>query len=374
VTDRSGNTDSVKVSVTVTDNVSRETNITKRIDQDRNVVHIGDTVVFVLTATNAYGGDRNLIIVDSLPDGLSLVEESVPGNTSVRLDKKVIAINHGFLAEGETVSYTIAARVEQEGTWTNYAYLYRAEKRISDANATLTAERPNLVLTAEIREGDYTTKILSSGTLSPSTYNVSGDYRLVTTLENKGGATVNRIDVKTTYDPAKQQYVVSSGAEVTDYGNEITWTVHNLEGKDNLEITFKPLVAAICTLRSEIATYLPHEIDRDDNVASVAVNQAIVSVPNVLTSGNPKLYIDDLVKIQSTIKEATMRIVNTWGNQVHYIRYPGDGIPDSSTREEKSWFDVNATNIARGTYWYELVIQYKTGETYVIKDYIEVLR
>ncbi|MDR0738191.1 MAG: hypothetical protein LBF39_03845, partial [Prevotellaceae bacterium] len=63
---------------------------------------------------------------------------------------------------------------------------------------------------------------------------------------------------------------------------------------------------------------------------------------------------------------ATMRVVNTWGNQVYYIRRREDAIRGAS------WF--NSANVARGTYWYELTIHYENGMSYIIRDYVEVLK
>jgi uncharacterized repeat protein (TIGR01451 family) len=361
VEDQWGNRDSVQLKITIAENAPRETNIAKRI-QGRNVVNKGDTVTFILTVTNTFGGDLNLFIVDSLPAGLSFVEDKIPGNSSVDLTRKVITINHGFLAEGASVDYVITVRVEQAGTWTNYARLYRAGQRIGEAQATLTAQQPELTLTAKIREGDYT-----NTEISPAMYNVPDNYRLVVTLENKGGATVNQIDVRIIYSPSIHRFVSSSrGAEVTDNGGGvITWTVYDFEGslREELELMFAPLIAATYTFVNEITTQLPFE-DPSDNICLVTVNQAIVKVPNVLTPEHPELYIKDMDN--AAITEATMKVFNTWGNQVSYISRRKEVI------KETCWFD--SSNLARATYWYELVIQYENGMSYVIRDYIEVLK
>jgi uncharacterized repeat protein (TIGR01451 family) len=354
-----------QVQVTVED-VKRETAIDKRI-QGRDVANKGDTVTFIITVTNKLGSDHNLIIVDSLPAGLSLLEDKVPGNTSVNLAKKVVTINHGSLGEGATVSYAIAARVEQEGMWTNYARLYRAEKPVDRAEATLNAELPELSLTAKIREGDYT-----NTEPSPAIYNVPDDYRLVVTLENEGGATIDRVDTRITYDPFVHQFFGSSrGAEVTDNGSgTITWTVHNFDGKRkvDLELMFKPLIAATYTFWNTITTQLSYEKNHSNNAATVTVNQVIIKVPNVVTSQNPDLHIQDLVELKEYIEYATMRVVNIWGNQVYYVLpLKGDDISG-----ETIWF--NAGTLTRGTYYYELIIHYKDGSTHTIKDYVEVLK
>jgi fimbrial isopeptide formation D2 family protein len=366
LTDLSGNTYTAPVQVNITDNVARETTIEKRI-QGRDVANRGDMVTFVITVTNKFGSDRNLVIVDSLPEGLSLVEDKVPGNAFVDLTKKVITINHGFLNEGATVSYTIVARVEELEALTNYAYLYRAEKRIGEAQITLNALQPKLSLTANIRDGDYISK--QAGALPSDTlYNVSGRYRLDITLKNEGGATVNRIDVRIPYNPFAQKFESSSRvAGVTDNGNGIlTWTVNNFDGnfETGLELAFMPLIAATYTFENSITTYLPDE-DPSDNDAPVTVNQIIVDVPNVVTSEKPELHIRGLEN--PAIEEVTMKTVNIWGNQVYFARYPKDEITDATC-----WFE--AGNLARGTYWYELVIRYQNGSSHVIRDYVEVLK
>jgi uncharacterized repeat protein (TIGR01451 family) len=367
VKDKSDNIDSTQVRVNVIDDVARETIIEKRI-QGRNVVNRGDTVTFVITVTNKFGSDRNLIIVDSLPYGLSLVKDKVPGNTFVDLTERVITINHGFLDEGATVSYMIVARVEQEGMWTNPAYLSRAETRIDEAGATLNASQPKLSLRAKIREGDYT-GVRTGASPSDTIYDVPDRYRLVVRLKNEGVATVNRIDVRIPYDPFMQRFEGSSrGTEVTDDGNGIiTWTVHNFEGnfRADLELTFVPLIAVIYTFRNEIATQLPYE-DPSDNVAPVTVNQVIVDIPNVVTSEKPELHIRGLEN--PAIEDVTMKTVNIWGNQVYYARHRKGEIDDRNT----CWFD--AGNLARGTYWYELVIRYQNGSSYLVRDYVEVLK
>jgi fimbrial isopeptide formation D2 family protein len=360
--DQWGNMACVEVLVILVDDMMRETTITKRI-QGRDVANQGDTVTFIITVTNKFGGDHDIVIVDSLPAGLSLVEDRVPSNASVDLTRKVVTINHGALGEGETVSYAIVARVERPGMWTNYAYLERAGKRIDEAVATLNALLPELTLTAKIREGDYT-----NVEVSPSTYNVPSTYRMVTTLENKGGATVDRIDVQIHYDPFIQRFAGSSrGAEVTDYGNGVLiWTVYNFEGnfKVDLELTFIPLIAVTYTFVNEIMTQLPYE-DPSDNVALVTVNQAIIDVPNVVTSDHPELHIRGLNNF--AIEEVVMKTVNIWGNQVYYAHHRKGDI-----EEDTCWFD--AGSLARGTYWYELVIRYQNGSSYVIRDYVEVLK
>jgi hypothetical protein len=247
--------------------------------------------------------------------------------------------------------------------WTNYARLYRAEKRIAEAEVSLNALQPELILTARIREGDYTnTEPL------PAIYNVPDNYHLLVSLENRGGATVDRIDVRITYNPFVHQFAGSSrGAEVTDNGNAIIWTVHNFEGslKLDLELMFRPLIAATYTFVNEITTHLPYE-DPIDNTAWVTVNQAIIKVPNVVTSEYPDLYIKGMEN--PAIEEATMKVFNIWGNQVSYIRHRHEDIDVLTT----SWF--NAGNLARGTYYYVLVTRYQNGSLYTIRDYVEVLK
>jgi uncharacterized repeat protein (TIGR01451 family) len=350
-----------QLQVDVVDDELHKTTIAKRI-QGRTEANRGDTVTFIITVSNQFGDDCSLIIVDSLPGGLRLIEDKVPGSAFVDLTKRVVTINHGLLNEGATVDYKIVAWVMQAGAWTNYAYLYCAEEFVDKAEATLNALSPGLTLTAEIRDGDYT-----NSEMSPATYNVTGTYRLLVTLENKG-AMVNRVDVRIPYDPVAQRFEGSSrGTEVTDNGNGLlTWTVNNFDGtfRANLELTFMPLIAAVSTFRSEITTQLLYE-DPSDNDASVTVNQAIVDVPNVLTSEHPELHIKDLDN--PAIDEAYVRTVNIWGNQVYYAHYKRDEINASTC-----WF--NAVNLAKGTYWYELVIRYQNGSTYVTKDYVEVLK
>jgi uncharacterized repeat protein (TIGR01451 family) len=368
VTDKNGQKDSVLVKIEVNDNVSRETTIEKYI-QGRDVANVGDTVTFVITVTNTYGSDRNLIIVDSLPDGLTLVENKLPGNAFVDINRKVITINHGFLVEGATVNYTIAAKVEKTGKLTNHAFLYRAEKRLpGKAEATLNASQPELSLTAKVRDGDYTGVSKHIGALPSDTmYNVPGRYRLVVSLKNEGGATVDRIDVQISYEPSAQRFEGSSrGAEVTDNGGVLTWTVYNFDGnfEADLELTFMPLIATVYTFEAGITTELQGD-NPDNNVDWVTVNQAIVNVPNVVTSDKPELHIEGLDN--PAVDEAYVKTVNIWGNQVYYARYRGSEITNATC-----WF--NGTKLARGTYWYELVIKYQNGTSHTIRDYVEVLK
>jgi fimbrial isopeptide formation D2 family protein/uncharacterized repeat protein (TIGR01451 family) len=366
VEDARGNKDSAQVQITVIDDVPRETAITKRIE-GRDVANIGDTVTFVIKVTNEFGGDRNLILVDSLPDGLKAVD--IPGNSSVDFTGRVVTINHGALAAEASVEYRIKAVVTQTGEYVNHAYLYRQYINkagyVDAAEASpLHATQPELVLTAKIREGDYT----NTEVMSPGTYNVPGDYRLIVRLENTGGAMAARpIDVRIPYDPSVHRFAGSSrGGDIRDYGNLIVWTVTDLNNGqyEDLELTFVPLIAYVYTFHIGTDNFLPNE-DPSNNSTTVVVNQAIVNVPNVLTSEHPELYIKELRN--EAITEVTVSVVNTWGNQVYYTRRRKDDINDRTC-----WF--NAANLARGTYWYELTIRYDQNRTYVIRDYVEVLK
>jgi hypothetical protein len=359
-TDQYGNKDSVQVWITVVDDVPRDTGIEKYI-QGSNVANRGDIVTFVIRVTNAYGGDRNLIIVDSLPTGLIAVD--IPANSSVDFTGRVVTINHGILKPEARVEYRITARVEQVDVGlTNRVYLFRKDVYTGKhAEVTLHAMQPELVLTAKIREGDYT-----NVEASPSTYNVPSDYRLIVNLENTRGATDRPVHVSITYDSYVHQFVGSSrGGDVTDDGNVIVWTLQSLAGnghKEELELHFVPRIAMVYTFHIAADTFL--DDNPSDNYATVTVNQAIIKVPNVVTAEYPDLYIEELDN--EAITEASIRVINTWGNQVYYTRHRKEGISGAS------WF--NSANLARGTYWYELVVHYENGMSYVIKDYIEVLK
>jgi uncharacterized repeat protein (TIGR01451 family) len=364
--DLSGNTYSVTVRVIVENDVSQRETVIEKCIQDKHgdcqpnsKANVGDIVTFVIKVANEYGGDRNLVIVDSLPEGLSVVD--VPGNSSIDLlTGRVVTIEHGPLAPEESRTYVITARVEQTGTFVNHAYLYREDERIGEAAATVLALQPELVLTARVREGDYT-----NTEASPSTYNVPSDYRLIVRLENTGGAIADRpIKVQLTYNPDAQRFVGSSrGGDVTDNSGTITWTISGLAGLEELELSFVPRIACIYTFEAEV-DILAGE-NPTDNFASVTVNQAIIKVPNVVTSDHPELHIRGMHN--ESITGGTMKVVNTWGNQVSYVHHEKDEISIDAV-----WF--NSANISRGTYWYELVVRYENGMSYVIRDYVEVLK
>jgi hypothetical protein len=362
--DLSGNTYSVTVKVMVEDDVTqRETGIEKYVRDKygnyltNSIANVEDTVTFVIKITNVHGGDRNLVIVDHLPEGLRAVD--VPDNSSIDLAGRVITLRHDALAPEGTKTYVITAKIERTGLWENRAYLYRYDLLLDEATATVQVTQPELELTAKVRDGDYT-----NTEASPAIYNVPGDYRLIIGLENTSGDLMadRPLHVRVTYNPSDQQFVGSSrGGDVTDNSGSITWTMYSLAGQEELELRFVPLRAIGSTFTAEV-DILPRE-NPDNNAASVLVNQAIIKVPNVVTSDNPKLYIEDMEN--EAIMEGTIRVVNTWGNQVYYVRHRKETL-------REAWFD--AANVARGTYWYELVVRYEDGRSYVIKDYVEVLK
>jgi uncharacterized repeat protein (TIGR01451 family) len=358
VTDGSNNTTTKYIWVVLTDEAVRTTTITKAV-QGPNEVNEGDIVTFVITVTNTEGGDLNLTVEDNLPEGLELLEVLDADNYAE--DGRNVTISLGSLQEYASVEYRIKVRAVTAGTYTNHAHLYRSQKAyyVDHAQCGLTVLKPDVALTAQVHESDYISKSATG------VYSVTGDYRLALRLKSNNSAPVERLQVDIAYDPQSQRFNGSPG-DVKDNGNgTLTWTIHdfgNSEGhsEEETELMFIPLRAITYTFVGEIITAIPGE-EAADNRVTVSVNQAIVSVPNVLTAEHPDLRIKDLDN--EAIEEVSIRVVNIWGNQVTYRQH----FTGSAT-------GVSAKDFSRGTYWYELTIFYNDKKKYIIRDYIEVLK
>jgi uncharacterized repeat protein (TIGR01451 family) len=90
---------------------------------------LGDTVEYVLTVSNDAGATSTAFginVVDSVPDGLTIVSTDPVSNVTVNNSSNIVSWFIPSLPPGEVVTLSIFAQVNTAGTWENCAEIMAA--------------------------------------------------------------------------------------------------------------------------------------------------------------------------------------------------------------------------------------------------------
>jgi uncharacterized repeat protein (TIGR01451 family) len=330
-----------------------------------NAATAGDVVTFIIrvdSRTNTNNAD--FWIRDILPAGLQLIsladESAVYGPDWVKVP--VPTLNDGGHRE-----VTVTARVTEEAgdTVVNYAEVFRESAPdiiLHSTTASLYTTRPDLTITAKVIDAKEAT--------GNKLYEIDREYTFQITYSNVGALPVQQATLTASFDPNRQQvlYVNNNGA-IENNSGRVTWQLNNIRSADPerfVEMRVEPLLPGASTTTFYIDTK-EAEWPKSNNADTIIVDQHIWIIPNVLTDygDNTVLRIPQLEDARYHVTQARFSVYNTWGNMVYRNRNY-KGISD----EEK----FSGRNLSKGTYYYELVLEFDDGSNSVLKGWIMILK
>lgn len=169
---------------------------------DDNDYGLGDIITFTITVTNnGPSNATNVIVNDTLPQGLSLVE----GDLNHKID---------LLEVGKSYNFTVKARADREGYFTNVASANCDEnKTVVKANVTVGVFNPDLKITKKTNESVALLHDLVNFTI---------------TVLNHGIRNATNVVITDALDTDAFR-LVNSSKGVTQEGNKLIWKVDRLD-------------------------------------------------------------------------------------------------------------------------------------------------
>ena len=324
---------------------------------------IGDLVTFIIRVTSRVNTDNDTLWVrDVLPAGLEFVElphggQYIPASHEVKVQ---LLPPHSSRRD-----VTVVARVTDAAgdTVINYAEVYRHNMPhviLDTAVASLFTTKPDLTVTASVIDAKEST--------GSKSYMVDREYTFQAKYANIGALPVKQATLTATFNPKQVQvrYVNNSGV-IGD--GKVTWQLANIAKADperSVEMRVEPLLPGNAVTTFCIDTQEP-EAPKDNNCDVIEVDQHIWIIQNVLTDygENTVLHIPQLNDPKYHVARARLTVVNVWGNMV-YRNADYKGITD----EEK----FSGRNLSKGTYYYELIVEFDDGTTTTMKHWVMILR
>jgi hypothetical protein len=328
---------------------------------------IDDIITFIVRVDSRINTtNADLWIRDSLPMGLRLEPLDAP-NAIYGPDWAWVKVPVPPLSAGQHWEITIKARLTTEAgnTVINYAEIFRnsAPTIILDtATAAIYSTRPDLMITASVIDAKEKT--------GNKSYVADREYTFQVEYQNIGALPVRQATLTATFDPLRQRvlYTNNNGVTLNNEG-KVTWQLTDILNSDparSVEMRVEPLLPGASTTTFYIDTR-ETEWPKVNNADSIVVDQHIWIIPNVLTAHgqNQIWHIPQLEDPKYHVARARLTVTNVWGNMV-YRNGNYKGIAD----DEK----FSGSNLARGTYYYELIIEFEDGTTTLLRDWLMILK
>jgi uncharacterized repeat protein (TIGR01451 family) len=326
---------------------------------------INDVVTFIIrveSRTNVNNTD--LWVRDILPPGLQLEPLT---NQSAILEPNGVKIPVPTLNDGQHYDIIVNARVTDAAgdSVINYAEVFRnsaPEIILDSTTVTLYTTKPDLAITASVIDAKETT--------GNKSYMVDREYTFLVNYSNIGALPVRQATLTASFNPTRQRvlYANNSGVVANNSGI-VTWQLTDIlksAPERSVEMRVEPLLPGASTVTFYIDTK-EVEWPKYNNRDTIVIDQHIWVIPNVLTDNgeNTVLHIPQLEDPKYHVAQARFTVYNTWGNMVYRNRnYKG------ISQEEK----FSGRNLSKGTYYYELIVEFDDGTSTVIKDWIMILK
>lgn len=191
-------------------------------------VVICDQIALKYTVSNKGSGiAKNVVISDTLPDGLTLTT-----------GQKMVDIKVGDLAPGKSMAYTVMAKAAKPGSYKSGAMAKGDGDLRAETEAVATAvKQPVLAITKTGPEKQYLGRTVS--------YDI--------TVSNKGDAAATDVVLTDTIPAGVSEVLASNAGQIA--GNQITWKMASLAAGQSSKVT---------------VSYLPKSAGSFSNVASAS--------------------------------------------------------------------------------------------------------
>jgi len=324
--------------------------ITARKWTDVNKVAVGDLIDFTIRIENS--GDfmaYNLTIMDSLPAGTMAMEASPIGE----ITDKTVAWTIDSLAVGAWMEAKVKLMaLSNEGPMVNWAFI--SGRNFPDVSANTPPINPtnevDLVLDKQV---------------SASLIQLNSNFEYKITLTNNSDNTSHEVVVTDVLSTAVEYLGadVSSGTVAYDLATRtLTWKM----------VSVDPMVVETMTIRvkatsegnvSNTATAVSDDVELmpSDNTDTVAHDQLLFKIPNVITSNGDGINDTWVIRgLDVFFQKNELMIVNRWGVEVY-----------KSTNYQHDW---NGENLNGGTYFYRFQLTDIQGGSHTMTGYVTLIK
>ncbi len=250
---------------------------------DNAAAHVGEQVMFTITATNNGPNDASgVAVTDSLPSGFAFVS-AAPSQGGYDSASGVWTI--GDLANGASATMTMIATVEQPGSLTNTVAVSASDQPDPDTSNNNAGASVNAGASADIG---------LAKTVDNATPNVGSQVTYTLTATNHGPNDATGVEV-TDHLPAGVSFVSADPAAAYDAGSGV-WTVGALANGASATLAITVQVDAAGAVMNSAA--ITHEDQFDpvgaNNAAGASINgqEADLAVSKTVDNANPNVGDD----------------------------------------------------------------------------------
>ena len=276
--------------------ISPALKITKEAPAD---VLLCDAIPLKITVSNSGTGlTRNVVIKDTLPEGLTAE------------GRRDITITVGNLEPKQSRTFTVTAKAQKTGTYTN--------KAVAQADGGLTAE------SAETRTV-VRQPVLALTKTAPGDRFVGREVEFEITVTNKGDAPAANTVIKDMVPEGAKFVKASNGGSVL--AGKVTWNIGTLapNASKKVMVTYMPGAIGEVTNRAVAVATCAQEVNASAKIkvsGIPAVLLEVVDIADPIEVGNNETY-EIVVTNQGSIADTNIKIKCILEEQMQYVTSSG---------------------------------------------------
>ncbi len=261
-------------------------------------VTLCDPIPVKLVVTNTGTGvARNVVVTDNLPDGMITQD-----------GRRQVSFNAGNLGAGQSREFTIQAKAERKGSFTNTATATEEGGLSADASASTVVRSPELTLVKNCPEMRFLNR--------PAKYEL--------TVTNTGDAVARSVVLVDTIPNGIEFASASDGGRYG--GRRVEWALGDLNPGDARTVTVECSTLAIGTVRNTArATAYCADADAECvmEVRGIpAILLEVIDLQDPIELGSNETYVIEITN-QGSANDTNIRLVCTLPNEQSFVSAQG---------------------------------------------------